>query len=114
MQYPATTAITIPTGRNSYSYGSYGSYAQPVQYGYQQPAPVYVHPQQQQVVYTMPTNGYNMPTYSVPSYGYGMQMTSQYVPGGASVIVQDPYGYGRRRPRRHRRHSYSGYPTYGY
>lgn len=77
--------------------------------------PVYVQPQQQQVVYTMPTN---VPTYAAPaSYGYGMQMaTTQYVPGmgmqgGTSVIVQDPYY--RRRSRR-RRHSYSGYPPYGY
>lgn len=75
--------------------------------------PVYVQPQQQQVVYTMPAS---VPTtYGVPSYGYGgMQMaTAQYVPsmGTTSVIVQDPYY--RRRSRR-RRHSYSGYPTYGY
>ncbi|KAF9647281.1 hypothetical protein BDM02DRAFT_3117294 [Thelephora ganbajun] len=116
MQYPSSAAVTIPMGRNRYMYGSY---SQPVQYGYPQSMPMYVQPQQQ-VVYTLPTTGYNMPTtYTVPNYGYGMPMTtSQYIPGmgmgGASVIVQDPYGYSRRRSRRHRRHSYSGYPTYGY
>lgn len=97
MQYPASTAVTIPTGRNSYMYGSYG---QPVQYGYPQSVPVYVQPQQQQVVYTIPT------------YGYGsMPMNTQYMPS-TSVVVQDPYGYSRRRSRRHRRYSYGGYPTY--
>ena len=110
MQYPATTAITIPTGRNSYGYGSY---MQPVQYGYPQSMPMYSVQPQQQVVYTMPSNGYGMHG-AYPSYGgYGMQMGPQYLPGmgGASVVVQDPYGYHRRRSRR-RRHSY-GY-GYGY
>jgi hypothetical protein len=100
MHYPASTAMTIPTGRNSYMYGSY---AQPLQYGYHpQSVPLYVQPQQQQVVYT------------VPNYGYGgMPMTTaQYMPS-ASMFVQDPYGYSsRRRHRRHRRYSYGGYPTY--
>jgi hypothetical protein len=120
MQYQ-TSAMTIPTGRNSYAYGSY---AQPVQYGYPQSMPMYVQPRQQ-VVYTMPGGGYNMPnTYPVSGYGgYGMPMTSQYgasyVPGmgGASVIVQDPYGshYRRKHRSRHRRYSSSYYPqTYGY
>lgn len=98
MQYPASAAVTIPTGRNSYMYGSYG---QPVQYGYQQSVPVYVQHPQQRVMYT------------VPNYGYGgMPMaTSQYMPA-PGMIVQDPYGYSRRRHRRHRRYSYGGYPTY--
>lgn len=117
MQYPATTAITIPTGRNNYAYGggyggSYGSHMQPLQYGgYPQSMPMYG---QQQVVYAMPGGGYGMPaSYGVQNYGgYGMQMPSQYMPGmgmgGSSVIVQDPYY--RRRSSRRRRHSYS----YGY
>jgi len=135
MQYPATTAITIPTGRNSYAYGSYGSHMHPLQYGYPQSMPMYG---QQQVVYTMPGGGYGMAgggygmagggygmagggygmpaTYGMPSYGgYGMPMTTpQYMPGmgvgGSSVIVQEPYGYRGRRMSRRRRHSYS----YGY
>lgn len=51
-------------------------------------------------------------TYTVPTYGYnGVPVTTaQYVPGmGTSVIIP---GYGRRS--RRRRHSHSGYPTYGY
>ena len=106
MQYPVSTAVTIPTGRNSYMYGSY---PQAVQYGgYPQSMPMYVQPQQQ-VVYSMPSSGY-----PVQSYGYGgMHMAgAQYMPGGG-VVVQDPYGYSsRRRHRRHRRYSYGGYPTY--
>jgi ribosomal protein S6E (S10) len=64
------------------------------------------HPQQ--VVYSMP------PTYPVGGYGYGgMPMTTtQYMPGGAGMIVQDPYGYSTRRRHRRRRHSYGGYPPY--
>ena len=123
VQYSTSGAVTIPTGRNSYMYG--GSYMQPAQYGYPQSVPVYIQPQpqQQQVMYALPSNGYSgyngysMPTtYStVPTYGYGMPMTTQCVPGmgmgGTSVIIQEPSGH-RRRSRRHRRYSHSGYPTY--
>jgi hypothetical protein len=113
MQYPVSTALTIPTARNTYMYGSYPQ-SHPYGYsqGYPQTMPVYVQPQQQ-VMYSMPS------AYPVQSYGYGgmggmggMQMGGGYMPG-TNVVIQDPYGYSsRRRHRRHRRHSYGGYPTY--
>ena len=96
MRYPSY-------GRN-YMYGSYGG-----QYG-GYPQPVYVQPPHQQMMYSVPGyGGYG----GMPGMGMGMGMGMQYMPGGASVIVQDPYGHGyRRRSRRHRRHSYAGYPSY--
>ena len=71
----------------------------PLQYGYPQSMQMVVQPQHPMMYQSV----YHMTPYAHQPYGYGM---------GAGMVVQDPYGYSRRRHRRHHRYSHGGYPSY--
>lgn len=94
VQYPMAAQLTVP---NAYMYGSY---PQPMNYGYGQSMPMYVQ-YPQQATYSMQS------PYTAPSYGYGAMTTQQYMPSMGMSMVADPYRYVRygccNRPRRRRR-----------